>query len=907
MIRSSKPATPAHTDTASPQPAEAAFVHYCAFCGWTRAAVSLTVLAPSCGQCGCSLSSCTRHDYERLGLAGEDAPFERERRVDASASFVAIAAGPFLLPVLGVALGDLIFTVPMALLVFAAVHCWGTARRGGERGRMWLWLAAAAAVTAVSSLIAVLSSISGAPMTGAFYLGACGSVGMLGAMLHLLRHTTRGCARERLVDGGLVGILVLSTAIYFVVARGLSHGDATLSLVFLVDLLALVVGLLALAARPARHARRVAWSLTGMASAAALGDGLVSAGAAGQVVSSHWATALAWAVAAYLLALASELERSPWEAHRAPSGSEGMRRLWVRVVVPILSVIVLPGVLLALALAGRLTVTAAVYFGIFGLLVLVLAVGRQAYLLVENHRAVVRERGLRTEALRRNEELEALTGLATTMTQSLEEAPILERGLGVLHLAARATSSAVHTSAEETLALGAAAGAWHSERTWTGDAPDPRRLGIEHRGKRLIARVALSARGHDIGIVTLVRRDDAPYAESELRLLKLLVDQLAIAVQNARDYREKLDQAIRDPLTGLYNRRFFYESLHKDLHRSERYGSPVSIVLFDIDDFKTINDTLGHSAGDDALRRIARVVGGLMRATDSFARLGGEEFALLLPETNQLDALLVAERLRTAIARHRILPDRRVTVSGGVSTCPNDAASPDELMKQADAALYWAKRNGKNLCAIASEVVVDAERTPGDTMLAHLHALVSTIDAHELSTKDHSENVAAYAVAIGQALGLSSDHVVRLRRAAFLHDIGKVAVRRTVLEKPGPLDDDEWAEMRLHAAVGATMLAHSGLPEEARWVRHHHERLDGRGYPDGLADGEIPFESRILFVADAFEAMTSDRPYHRGVELDEALAELRRCAGTQFDPQVVSTLERLFCEDELALLALHEG
>jgi diguanylate cyclase (GGDEF)-like protein len=564
-------------------------------------------------------------------------------------------------------------------------------------------------------------------------------------------------------------------------------------------------------------------------------------------------------------------------------------------------------VVLVLALDNGLTLFAGVYFGALSLVVLALALGRQAYLLVENHRAVLRERGLRTEALRRNEELEALTGLATTMTQSLEEAPILERGLGVLHLAARATSSAVHAWADGALALGAAAGSWHSERPWTADGDEAPNLGIEHRGKRLIARLALSARGHDIGVVTLVRRDDAPHGESELRLLRLLVDQLAIAVQNARDYREKLDQAIRDPLTGVYNRRFFYESLHKELHRHERYGSPVSIALFDIDDFKAINDSLGHSAGDDALRRVARVVGGLMRATDSFARLGGEEFALLLPETTQLDALLVAERLRTAIARHRILPDRRITVSGGVSSCPNDAASPDELMKQADAALYWAKRNGKNLCAIASEVVLDDERTPGDSMLAHLHALVSTIDAHELSTKDHSENVAAYAVAVGQALGLTPEHIVRLRRAAFLHDIGKVAVRRAVLEKPSALDADEWAEMRLHAPVGATMLAHSGLLEEALWVRHHHERLDGGGYPDGLAGDQIPFESRILFVADAFEAMTSDRPYHRGVEPSVALAELRRCAGTQFDPQVVTTFERLFAQDEIALLALHEG
>jgi diguanylate cyclase (GGDEF)-like protein len=881
-------------------------VHYCAFCGWRREAASLTVLTPRCPQCGCRLSSCTWADYERSGLGAEDASFEAEPRRDASASFVAVAAGPFLLPVLGVALGDLIFAVPLALLVFATFHCWGTARRGGDRRSIWLWLGAAAGATALCSLIAVLSSVVGVGTKPAFYLGATGSLAMLGGMIRLVRVNLPVASRERVVDGLLVGILLLATAAFFIIAPGLSHGDALLSLLFLVDLLAVVAGVLAMTARPACPRRRVTWVLTGMAVAVTAGNGLVSAGAAAQIVSSQWATALFWAIAAYLLALASELERAPEPvAARPVASAEGMRWVWVRVVLPVVAVLVLPAVAVALWLGGELTSAASLWFGLLGVVVLVLAFGRQAYLVVDNHRAVVRERQLRSEAVRRNEELEALTGLATTMTQSLEETPIIERGLGVLHLAARSRSSAVHVWTDKGLELRAVAGEWHAERASTVDAEQRGDAAIEQIGRREIARLALSARGHEIGLVTIVRPDQSPYSASELDLLRLLVDQLSIAVQNARDYREKLDQAIRDPLTGLYNRRFFYETLNKELHRTERYGSTVSIVLLDIDDFKAINDSLGHAAGDDALRRIAQVVQSLMRATDSFARLGGEEFAVLLPETDQLDALLVAERLRTTIARHKILPDRRVTVSGGVSSCPQDATCPDELIRQADAALYWAKRNGKNLSAIASEVVLDDERAPGDTMLAHMHALVSVIDVHELSTKDHSENVAAYAVALGQALGLASDHVVRLRRAGFLHDIGKVAVRRAVLEKPGPLDADEWEEMKIHPSVGAIMLAHAGLGEEASWIRHHHERIDGRGYPDGLAGEQIPLESRILFVADAFEAMTADRPYHRGVEVGEALAELRRCAGTQFDPHVVATLERLFAEDEIALLALH--
>ena len=259
--------------------------------------------------------------------------------------------------------------------------------------------------------------------------------------------------------------------------------------------------------------------------------------------------------------------------------------------------------------------------------------------------------------------------------------------------------------------------------------------------------------------MTLVRAAGRPFAEDELGLLTLLVDQLGVAVQNARDYRERLEQAVRDPLTGLYNRRYLFEALDKEVHRVERYGSTASLVLFDVDDFKRINDTLGHAAGDEVLRRLRVIVEEIIRPVDSFARIGGEEFALLLPETAQLDALLVAERIRAAIARRRILPDRRVTVSGGVATVPQDARTVDEVERAADQALYWAKRNGKDLCAVASEVVVAQDDCERDAIVAHLYALVAGIDAQHLHTRDHSENVAAYAVAMGKALGLDRERV----------------------------------------------------------------------------------------------------------------------------------------------------
>jgi diguanylate cyclase (GGDEF)-like protein/putative nucleotidyltransferase with HDIG domain len=426
-------------------------------------------------------------------------------------------------------------------------------------------------------------------------------------------------------------------------------------------------------------------------------------------------------------------------------------------------------------------------------------------------------------------------------------------------------------------------------------------------GGRQLVRLPVAARGSEIGLVTLVRREDDPVTAAEMDLLRLLVDQVAIGVQNARDYRDRLEQAIRDPLTGLLNRRYLYEAFAAEMERYARYGTCGSIVLLDVDDFKLVNDTLGHTAGDGVLCEIGRLAGGVVRSADSFARVGGEEFALLLPETSQLDALIVAERLRRAIAAAPILRDRTVTVSAGIASWPDDGTALEELEGKADGALYWAKRSGKNLCAVATEVVVPEDGDARDGMLPHLHALVGTIDSQHLNTRDHSHNVAAYAAAIGERIGLPRERIVLLRRAALFHDIGKVAVRRDVLNKPSGLTGAEFEEIKVHTVVGGAMLVHSGFELEGDWVRHHHERIDGRGYPDGLSGRDIPIEARIIHVADSFEAMTSDRPYHAGRPVAEAVAELRRCAGTQFEPRLVESLVDLLEADALPVLALRDA
>jgi diguanylate cyclase (GGDEF)-like protein/putative nucleotidyltransferase with HDIG domain len=884
------------------------YVHYCVYCSWNREASSLTMLSPRCERCGCALRADSREAFRRIAPGLRETSGPTHRRTDTTAVFACLVSVPFLLPLFGVHVSDVAFAVPLVMLLFAAVRCAQASVASGARRGMWRSITAACAFAAAASLLALVSAVTGGTLTAAFYLGTLGSVGLLAAGAFLAQSALRGARLERVVDALLWCAVIAALGTYIVVIPGFAHGDPVLTSVFLLDVAAVSLFTLAVIVRRDSRHRRMGWWLVGAATAAAVGDGVVAMHSSGWVPSLPGLAALLWAAAGFGLATAAEREAS--DADAAPETAEeptGVRWLMGRVLLPLAAVVSFPALGLVVWLEdGRLDPWQLVFFGAFFLFALVVAFGRQAYLLLDNRRAVTRERRLRREVMSRNAELEALTGLATTMTQTLEEAPIIEQALGVLHLAARASSSALHATGGGRSELLATTGDWQDDEVWVG-APrsDAEPVEIDTRGGRSIARFRLSARGHTIGTVTLVRPAVGALTDERVRLLRLLVDQMAVAVQNARDYREKLEQAIRDPLTGLYNRRFFFEALDKEVGRHERYDSSASLVIFDVDDFKQINDRHGHAAGDEVLRKIARIGQGLLRPADSFARIGGEEFALLLPETQQLDALLVAERLRTAVARSTMLPDRRVTLSGGVSSCPQDATTREEFEKKADAALYWAKRNGKDLCAVASEVTGAEEgSSDGDGMLAHLYAMVAAIDARELVTRDHSENVAAYAVAIGQALGMDRERIMALRRAALLHDIGKITVAASILSKPGRLDPHEWTQIQGHPTVGATMLMHAGLPDESRWVRHHHERIDGNGYPDQLVRNQIPLEARIIFVADSFEAMTSDRPYRTGMRVEEALAELHRCAGTQFDPPIVDALAELIDRGELAVLAL---
>ena len=315
--------------------------------------------------------------------------------------------------------------------------------------------------------------------------------------------------------------------------------------------------------------------------------------------------------------------------------------------------------------------------------------------------------------------------------------------------------------------------------------------------------------------------------------------------------------------------------------------------------FKAVNDGHGHVVGDAVLREAALRLASRVREGDVLARIGGEEFAWLMPETDGMEAWQATERARAAMAETPFPEVGRVTVSGGV--CDLERADGSEgLYRQADAALYWAKRNGRDVVFLytpeAMEALGEEERAAElrrNQSFQSIRVLARAVDAKDPSTRRHSERVAGLAEALAPALGWEPDRVAQLHEAALVHDVGKIAVSDAVLFKPERLTDTEMAKVSLHSALGAEMLSDVLTPEQTSWVRAHHERWDGHGYPDGLAGHTVPDGARILHLADAWDVMTSERPYVPSMTPEHALVECRRLAGTQFWDTAVTALESL--------------
>ena len=378
------------------------------------------------------------------------------------------------------------------------------------------------------------------------------------------------------------------------------------------------------------------------------------------------------------------------------------------------------------------------------------------------------------------------------------------------------------------------------------------------------------------------------------------------AEQQARADAEQRSRV--DALTGLFNRRHTMEMIEHELARAS-HGPGVGVLMFDVDHFKRVNDRHGHAGGDAVLVEVAERLRDGVREWDLVARIGGEEFCVVAPGLDSEAAVAaLGERLRHAVAERPVtLPGGiavPVTISVGAAMVAHGDGSAEHALEFADRALYAAKRNGRNRLRRFSQLDTADLRAEQPECLHIAEALAISSDLREGNLAAHSRQVAELSAAIARRLGRSEEDVLRVQLAGWLHDVGKIAVPDSILAKPGPLTDAEWQIMRTHPAVGADLLRH--FPELAPAcpaVRHHHERFDGAGYPDRLAGEQIPLDARIVAAADAYSAMTADRSYHTARSVPEAIEELRRCAGSHFDPAVVAALVAELLQSAMSTVA----
>ena len=387
-------------------------------------------------------------------------------------------------------------------------------------------------------------------------------------------------------------------------------------------------------------------------------------------------------------------------------------------------------------------------------------------------------------------------------------------------------------------------------------------------------------------------------------------------VVGLKESRERLLEATsKDVLTGVYSHMYYHERIALEIDRAKRYGSQLSLLVMDLDRFKVMNDTLGHIIGDSLLRQLAIVIKDNLRSTDIICRYGGDEFAIILTETNAESAFIVAENIRKVIENHDFyalsineMPGDfintneskkiNLTVTIGCASFSDSNSSKDGLFMAADIALCKAKHISRNSVCVFDQFVDGEDKIDPQDIYTAIHdpnsaavkSLAAAVDAKDQYTKGHSDRVAEYAFDLGIAIKCDAELQNALGVAGLLHDLGKIGVPDEIFSKHGSLTTDERQVVQQHPNIGGNILKRAPQLETIMpAVLYHHERWDGKGYPEGLKGEQIPLIARIMGVADAFDAMTSDRAYRKAMTVEAALIELRNGAGKQFDPKLVES------------------
>jgi diguanylate cyclase (GGDEF)-like protein/putative nucleotidyltransferase with HDIG domain len=417
------------------------------------------------------------------------------------------------------------------------------------------------------------------------------------------------------------------------------------------------------------------------------------------------------------------------------------------------------------------------------------------------------------------------------------------------------------------------------------------------QGLRTLAYLPLIAKGKVIGSFIVGSQNPHAYNQRHVKLLEQTASQIAMPLENTQLYAKAEKKARVDELTGLLNRRSLDEMIDSEISRHGRYGGEFSLAILDLDSFKAYNDTYGHLAGDKLLQEIGVTIKAAIRTSDYAFRYGGDEFAVLLPQTSIDAAFQVAERVRRNIADS--LKDNQVpvTASIGIASWPDDGITHTDIIASADATLYRSKRNGGNQSLCVSSPLGMLAQINGETntdndldikLSKFIHAFSEMVDSRSYYTVNHSRRVTDYTLALAKALKLEKEEIHKLETCALLHDIGKMGISTEILNKPGKLTEEEWQKIKTHPKTGAYIV--QNIPHLARCteaILHHHEWYDGNGYPDQLKGDKIPFESRVLAITDAFASMTSERSYSETMTHEHALEEIKKCSGTQFDPYLV--------------------